>query len=103
LNEILQELEALKSELEDSLDTTAAVQDMRQKREVEVGELKKRLEDESKQHEAQVQEIRHKHAQQVDQINEQMDQIKKVCTVYERTWQVLIVFHVYVDCLSCGC
>ena len=73
-----QELEALKSELEDSLDTTAAVQDLRQKREVEVTELKKRLEDETKQHEAQAQEIRQKHALQLEQLNEQIDQIKKV-------------------------
>lgn len=79
MSDLPQELEALKSELEDSLDTTAAVQDMRQKREVEVGELKKRLEEEGKQHEAQVQDIRHKHAQQIDQFNEQIDQVKKVC------------------------
>lgn len=63
------------------MDTTAAVQDLRQKREVEVGELKKRIEEESKQHEAQIQDVRHKHAQQIDQVNEQMDQIKKVCMV----------------------
>ena len=77
-NCLLQELEALKSELEDSLDTTAAVQDLRQKREVEVTELKKRIDDDNKHHEAQMQDVRHKHAQQVDLFNEQLDQIKKV-------------------------
>ena len=50
----IQELEALKSELEDSLDTTAAVQQLRDKREHELLALKKNLEDESKNHEQQV-------------------------------------------------
>ena len=49
-----EELEALKSELEDSLDTTAAVQQLRDKRENELVALKKALETESKAHETQV-------------------------------------------------
>lgn len=68
----------MKSELEDSLDTTAAVQDVRQKRELEVVQLKKLIEDEGKNHEQQLQDVRHKHGQQVEQLNEQVDQAKKV-------------------------
>lgn len=71
-------MEALKSELEDSLDTTAAVQDLRNKREQEVVQLKKSIETEVKNYEGQVQELRHKHGQQVEQLNEQLDQAKKV-------------------------
>ena len=53
-----EELEALKSELEDSLDTTAAVQQLRDKRESELVQLKKALEAETKAHE---QSVRGKH------------------------------------------
>ena len=74
----LQELEALKSELEDSQDTTAAVQELRNKREAEVVQLKRSMEDEAKTHEVQLQEIRHKHTIQVEEVNEQLDQAKKV-------------------------
>ena len=49
-----EELEALKSELEDSLDTTAAVQQLRDKRESELVQLKKALEAETKAHEQSV-------------------------------------------------
>lgn len=68
----------MKSELEDSLDTTAAVQDVRQKRELEVVQLKKLIEDDGKNHEQQLQDARHKHGQQIEQLNEQVDQAKKV-------------------------
>ena len=68
----------MKSELEDSMDTTAAAQELRQKREVEVTELKKQLEDATRSHDTQLQDLRHKHTQQLEQINEQLDQNKKV-------------------------
>jgi len=73
----------LKSELEDSLDTTAAAQDLRQKREVEVTELKKQLEDAARTHDVQLQDLRHKHTQQLEQVNEQLDQTKKVVSLTE--------------------
>lgn len=68
----------MKTELEDSLDTTAAAQDLRNKREQEVVQLKKVIDDEVKNHENQLQEVRHKYNQQIEQINEQLDQAKKV-------------------------
>lgn len=80
-NNNVQELEALKSELEDSLDTTAAVQDLRQKREQEVVQLKALLDTEVKQRDSQIQELRHKHTQQLEQMNEQIDQLKKVVNI----------------------
>lgn len=74
----LQELEALKSELEDSLDQTAAQQEVRNKREQEVIQLKKALEDEVKSREVQLQDLRHKNTQQVEQVNVELDNAKKV-------------------------
>jgi len=60
------------------MDTTAAAQDLRQKREVEVTELKKQLEETARAHDTQLQDLRHRHTQQVEQLNEQLDQAKKV-------------------------
>uniref|UniRef100_A0A6Q2XWC1 Myosin, heavy chain 10, non-muscle n=1 Tax=Esox lucius TaxID=8010 RepID=A0A6Q2XWC1_ESOLU len=60
--DLSEELEALKTELEDTLDTTAAQQELRTKRELEVTELKKAIDEETKNHEAQVQEMRQRHS-----------------------------------------
>ena len=75
---LLQELEALKTELEDSLDTTAAVQDLRNKRESELQDLKRTLESNQQQHEVQVQEVRNRYNQQVEALTDEMDTIRKV-------------------------
>jgi myosin protein heavy chain len=72
-----EELEALKNELLDSLDTTAAQQELRSKREQEVASLKKAFEDETVNHESQLQEMRHKHGQEISSINEQLETLKK--------------------------
>jgi len=77
-------LEALKSELEDSLDTTAAAHDLRGKREQEVTELKRAMDDEAHSHEAAVQELRHKYTQQLEEANDQLDQTKKVERFHDR-------------------
>jgi len=77
-------LEALKSELEDSLDTTAAAHDLRGKREQEVTELKRAMDDEARSHEAAVQELRHKYTQQLEEANDQLDQTKKVERFHDR-------------------
>nr|XP_040134931.1 myosin-14 [Ictidomys tridecemlineatus] len=53
-----EELEALRGELEDTLDSTNAQQELRSKREQEVTELKKALEEETRVHEAEVSELR---------------------------------------------
>ena len=77
-------MEALKSELEDSLDTTAAAHDLRGKREQEVTELKRAMDDEARSHEAAVQELRHKYTQQLEEANDQLDQTKKVERFHDR-------------------
>lgn len=50
----------------------------RTKRETEVAHLKKTLDDEAKVHEQQLVEIRQKHAQAFDELNEQLEQAKRV-------------------------
>lgn len=50
----------------------------RSKREQEVNILKKTLEDEAKTHEAQIQEMRQKHSQAVEELAEQLEQAKRV-------------------------
>ncbi|KAG5853835.1 hypothetical protein ANANG_G00030750 [Anguilla anguilla] len=66
-----EELEALKTELEDTLDSTAAQQELRCS---EVAHLKKTLEDEAHVHEQQVADMRQKHSQAFDELNEQLEQ-----------------------------
>ena len=84
----------MKSELEDSMDTTAAAQELRQKREVEVTELKKQLEEAVRAHDAQLQDLRHKHTQQLEQVNEQLDQTKKV----RSDFVVLFIYFIGICC-----
>ncbi|KAF7710994.1 myosin-11a isoform X1 [Silurus meridionalis] len=84
-----EELEALKSELEDTLDTTATQQELRAKREQEVTLLKKAIEEESRNHEAQVQEMRQKHTQAAEELTEQLEQAKRVKTNLEKAKQAL--------------
>lgn len=72
-----EELEALKNELLDSLDTTATQQELRTKREFELASLKKTLEDDILAHEGQFTELRQKHNQAIEDLNEQLDALKK--------------------------
>ena len=50
----------------------------RSKRETEVAHLKKTLDDEAKLHEHQLAEMRQKHGQAFDELNEQLEQAKRV-------------------------
>lgn len=54
-----------------------AQQELRSKREQEVAVLKRSLEEESASHEATLAEQRHKYSQELQQLNEQHEQIKK--------------------------
>lgn len=51
---------------------------VRAKREQEVALLKKAMEEEGRHHEAQVQDLRQKHNQAVEELNEQVEQAKRV-------------------------
>ena len=61
------------------------MQDVRNKREQEVALLKKAIEEEAKNNEVQVQEIRQKCTQQVEQVNAELDTAKKVCEMFENS------------------
>lgn len=50
----------------------------RTKRETEVAHLKKTLDEEAKVHEQQLVEMRQKHSQAFDELNEQLEQAKRV-------------------------
>ncbi|XP_018782641.1 PREDICTED: myosin heavy chain, non-muscle isoform X1 [Bactrocera latifrons] len=80
-----EELEALKNELLDSLDTTAAQQELRSKREQELATLKKSLEDEAVNHESFLSEMRHKHSQELNAINDQLENLRKAKAVLEKS------------------
>lgn len=58
----------------------------RSKREQEVNILKKTLEEEAKTHEAQIQEMRQKHSQAVEELAEQLEQTKRVWGLPPGTW-----------------
>ncbi|XP_069573588.1 myosin-11-like isoform X1 [Brachyistius frenatus] len=83
------ELNALRTELEDSLDTTAAQQELRAKREQEVAMLKKTMDEEGRGHEAQIQDLRQKHGQAVEELSEQLEQAKRVRAGLEKSKQAL--------------
>lgn len=53
----------------------------RAKRETEVTHLKKALDDEAKVHEQQMSEMRQKHNQAFEELNEQLEQAKRVTNV----------------------
>ncbi|CAL8287426.1 unnamed protein product [Arctogadus glacialis] len=84
-----EELEALKTELEDTLDTTAAQQELRTKRELEVVELKKAIDEETKNHEAQVQDMRQRHGTALEELSEHLEQAKRFKANLEKSKQGL--------------
>merc|ERR1719422_601257 len=79
-----EELEALKNELLDSLDVTAAQQELRTAREKELANTKRNLEEAVTNHEQGMTEMRHKHSQDVSQLNNQLDQVKKQASQAEK-------------------
>ncbi|XP_064345746.1 myosin-14 isoform X2 [Camelus dromedarius] len=80
-----EELEALRGELEDTLDSTNAQQELRSKREQEVTELKKALEEETRIHEVAVQELRQRHGQALGELAEQLEQARRGKSAWEKT------------------
>lgn len=52
--------------------------EFRSKREQEVAELRKALDEETKNHEAQIQDMRQRHATALEELSEQLEQAKRV-------------------------
>ena len=72
------ELENLRDSLEESESSTAAQHEIRAQRENEVAQLKKTLDEEVAAHEAAVASMRSKHTKAVEDLNEQLESLKKV-------------------------
>ncbi|CAL8310428.1 unnamed protein product [Arctogadus glacialis] len=87
--ELGEELNSLRSELEDSLDSTAAQQELRARREQEVAALKRSLEQEVAASQARLQELRSKHSQTLEEVKEQLEQTKRVKAGLDKSKQVL--------------
>merc|ERR1719394_1739609 len=82
--EMNEELEGLKNDLLDSIDSTAAQQELRTAREKELAHLKKALQDENASHEAQLAEMRSKHSGEAAELNNQLDQLKRLKAQFEK-------------------
>ena len=55
---------------------------MKVKRETEVSHLKKAIDDEAKTHEVQLHELRSRHNAVSEELNEQLDQVKRVSLLH---------------------
>ncbi|CAN9513645.1 unnamed protein product [Ophioblennius macclurei] len=86
-----EELEALRTELEDTLDTTAAQQELRSRREVELSDLQRCVEEETRRHDAQLSELRVKHSSAIDSLQEQLDNSKRSSQNLEKAKSMLEV------------
>ena len=60
------------------MDTTAVAKDLQARRESELTDLKRSIEEETKQHEAAMQQLRGKHSHLVEELNSQLDNMKRV-------------------------
>ena len=101
--EMNEELEGLKNELLDSIDSTAAQQELRTAREKELAHLKKSLEEENANHEAQIAEMRSKHSAESSELNNQLDQLKKVKAQLEKhksQMEVRVVVYQHKHCAN---
>ncbi|CAL8247285.1 unnamed protein product [Lota lota] len=84
-----EELEALKTELEDTLDTTATQQELRSRREAELSDLQRCVEEETRRHEVQLSELRIKHSSTIDNLQEQLDNSKRARQSLEKAKTML--------------
>ncbi|XP_067672763.1 myosin heavy chain, non-muscle-like isoform X1 [Haliotis asinina] len=80
-----EELEALKTEFEAELDSTAAAVELRNKRETEIKDLKKLLDLTQRQHEEAIQDMRHKYQQQMENLSEEIETVRKGKNVMEKS------------------
>lgn len=73
-----QELEKLHDMLEETASTTATQQEIRAQRESELVALKRTLQEEMSSNEASLTSMRQKHSRTIEDLNEQLDLVKKV-------------------------
>lgn len=70
-------MEELRSELEVSTDATVVQKELQKRREEELTDLKKQIEEEAREHEQQMGQLRTKHGALVEELNNQLDQFKR--------------------------
>jgi len=79
------DLDDLRSELEESTDQTLVQKELQKKRDEDLNELKAQVEEEAKEHEAQMVALRGKHHQLVEDLNSQLEQMKRNKTSLDKT------------------
>lgn len=77
------------------LNPLPCVRNSRSKREQEVAELKKAIDEETKNHEAQIQEMRQRQATALEELSEQLEQAKRVSGSYLVTLAGLVHISLY--------
>ena len=77
---IFQELETLKTEMEEAADKEASAVQVRMSREAELMSVKNQLQQQAKQNEQSLADLKAKHVKLQDELNDKIDQISKVAT-----------------------
>merc|ERR1719361_1807012 len=78
------QLSELQEDLQASSDTSAIQKEMQQKRDAELQDLKKSIEDETRSHEQAMGTLRAKNNQIVEELNNQLDQFKRQKAAVEK-------------------
>ena len=74
-----EELDKLQEMLEETTSSTTTQKEIRAQRESELAALKKTLEEEITSHEETISSMRQKHSRAVEDLNEQLENARKVC------------------------
>ena len=91
--------------LEESTSSSATQKEIRAQRESELASIRKSLEDEIASNEATVSSMRQKHSHAIEDLNEQMDALKKVhmYMYIHITVLVLMYMYMYMYMYNCVC
>ena len=81
-SDLVKELEELTDRLEEASGATAAQMELNKKREMEVGRMRKDLEEASIQQESTMLSLRKKHQDAISEMSEQIEQLNKLKTRY---------------------
>ena len=88
--------------LEESTSSSATQKEIRAQRESELASIRKSLEDEISSNEATVSSMRQKHSRAIEDLNEQMDALKKVHMYMYIHITVLVLMYMYVHVTTSG-
>ena len=77
-SELVKEMEEMADRLEEASGATAAQMELNKKREIEVGKMRKELEEASIQQESTMLSLRKKHQDAISEMSEQIEQLNKL-------------------------